>query len=88
MLREYRSYGNPSTRNVIRIGILGLFDLFGEALSNPSWIAPLIDDRPNNHVLEVVRVVNSEWEDLADQPVIIFENDPVRTTRDPEALNV
>jgi len=66
---------------VIRLAIDGLFDLFREVLSNPCWIATLIDDGPNYHLISVIGVVDGKREDLADQPVIILENDPMRTAR-------
>ena len=63
-------------------------ELFREVLSNPSWIATLIDDGPNYYLINVMGIVDGKREDLADQPVIILENDPVRTSRNSKALDV
>jgi hypothetical protein len=65
-----------------------LFDLFAKALPNPLGIATLIDNGPNDHLIGVMGVVNSERENLSDQPMIILENDPVRTSCNAEALDV
>ena len=62
--------------------------LFAKALPNPLVVATLIDNGPNDHLIGVTSVVNSEGENLADQPMIILENDPVRTSCNAKALDV
>jgi hypothetical protein len=64
------------------------FDLFAKALPNPLVIATLIDNGPNDHLIGVMGIVNSERENLANFPMIILENDPVRTSCNAEALDV
>jgi len=82
------NHGSQSTRGLIGREISGFFDLIREVLPNPRWIATLIDYGPNLHLIGVMGVVNGKREDLADQPVIILENDPVSSSRDSKPLDL
>ena len=48
----------------------------------------MIDDGPNDHVIDVMRVINGVWKSVADQSVKILKDDPVGPSCYPETLDI